>query len=136
MSYVANEKQYLDLIHQLLNSEVDGETFCREFCPLWRADRDEQYAERDTWADRYDLQLTDAHNRGEISSEEFERKWVELFGYAEYKHLLEMLDRIFTACDVFDPEPEREFDIDEGQLKSEVASHLATYETAKTKQHH
>jgi hypothetical protein len=135
MSYVANENRYLRLINQLLTSEVGGETFCQEFCSLWKADRDEQYADRNSWAERYDLQLIEAHGRGDISSEEFERKWVELFGYAEYKHLLEMLDRIFTACDVFDPEPEREIDIDEPQLKSEVATHLAAYETAKTKQY-
>ncbi len=134
MNYVANEKQYLEIIHQLLNAEVDGETFCREFSSLWKADRDEEYAKRDAWAERYDLQLVDAHGRGEISSEEFERKWVELFGYAEYKDLVEMLDRIFTACDVFDPEPERELEIDEAQLKNEVALHLGAYEAVKAKQ--
>ena len=134
MSYVANEKRYLQLINRLLSSEVDGETFCREFSSLWKSDRDEQYAERAAWPGRYDLQLIEAHSRGEISTEEFGRKWDDLFGYAGHEHLLEMLDRVFTACDAFDPEPEREMDIDESQLKREVSGHLAAYETAKTKQ--
>lgn len=49
MSYVANENHYLQLINQLLTSEVDGKTFRQEFCSLWKSDRDEQYAERDAW---------------------------------------------------------------------------------------
>ena len=134
MSYIANESRYLTLIHQFLNSEVDVEAFQREFFFMWKADRDEEYAKRDTWPERYDLQLVDAHSRGEITSEEFEIKWVELFGYAEYRDLREMLDRVFTACDVFDPKPESEFDINEAQLRTEVAGNLATYQAAKANQ--
>jgi hypothetical protein len=42
-----------------------------------------------------------------------------------------MLASIFTACDVFDPIPEREYEIDEVQLKSEVGARLADYEAEK-----
>ena len=105
MSYISNETQYLELIHQLLCSQIDGEYFCRQFSALWRVDRDEQIAKREVWPERYDLQLIEAHRHGKISPDEFERKWVELWGYGEHKHLLGMLDSIFTACDVFVPLP-------------------------------
>ena len=134
MSYVANEKQYLELIRQFLGSKVDGETFCTKFCSLWRIDRDEEWSKVETWSERYDLQLTEAYNRGDISGEEFQQKWRELFDSESYQDLAAMTDRIFTACDVFHTEPEAEYEIDKTQLRREVAEHLAVYESAKPKQ--
>ena len=134
MSYVANEKQYLELIRQFLNSKVDGETFCTKFSSLWRVDRDEEWSKVETWSERHDLQLTEAFNRGDITGEEFQQKWRELFGSESYADLASMTDRIFTACDVFQVEPDTEYEIDETELRREVAEHLASYESAKPKQ--
>ena len=132
MSFVGNEKHYLELIRQLLDKEIDGETFCSKFEPSWMADRNEEYAISDTWPERYDLQLIESYRQGAISSEEFERKWVELWGYGGYRNLVEMLGCIFTACDVFFPVPEREYEIDESQLRIEVEARLTEYEAKKS----
>ena len=75
MSYVANENRYLELIRQFLDSKVDGETFCEKFSSLWRVDRDEEWSKVETWTERYDLQLTEAYNCGDISGDEFQQKW-------------------------------------------------------------
>ena len=128
MSYAANEAFYLKLIQQLLSAELNGEAFCHEFMRQWRIDRDEEYKKRDAWPERYDLQLIAAHQRGELTDEEYHRQWVELWGYTEYQTLCEMLDRIFTACDCFHTVPEGQFEIDEGQLKKAVADNLNRYE--------
>ncbi len=135
MSYVANENRYLELIRQLLDSEIDGETFCQRFSSLWRVDRDEEWSKAETWSERHDLKLTEAYNRGDISGEVFQQKWRELFGSESYEDLTAMTNRIFTACDVFCVEPEAAYEIDETELQREVAEHLATYESAKSKQH-
>lgn len=133
MSYVSNETQYLELIHQLIGSQIDGDYFCREFSSLCKIDGDELSSKSEVWPEQYDLQLIESHRQGKISPDEFERKWVELWGYGEYVHLLEMLDSIFTACDVFNPMPKLEYEIDDAQLKRDVGARLADYEAEKAK---
>lgn len=134
MSYVANQKRYLELIRQFLNFEIDVEIFRKSFSSLWRVDRDEEWSKRDSWSERYDLQLTEAFNRGDITGEEFQQKFAQLFDSESYADLAAMTDRIFTACDVFQVEPEAEYEIDEAELRREIAEHLAAYEATKPKQ--
>lgn len=134
MSYGANEKQYLELIRQFLNSEIDVDIFCERFSSLWRIDRDEEWSKVKNLPERPDVKLTEAFDRGEISGEVFQQKWRELFNSESYEALATMTDRIFTACDVFRDEPEAEYEIDETELRREVAEHLAVYESAKSKQ--
>lgn len=133
MSYILNEKLYLRLIRQFLNSELDAETFCDKFSSLWRVDRDEEWSKVQNGSERSDLQLTEPFNRGDVSAEVFQQKWRELFGSESYEDLTALTDRIFTACDVFRDEPEAKYEIDEAQLLSEVKDHLAIYESAKSK---
>lgn len=134
MSYASNEKRYLELIRQFLASEFDAETFCEKFSSLWRVDRDEEWSKVQNGSERPDLQLTEAFNRGDISAEAFQQKWRELFGSESYENLAAMTDRIFTACDVFRDEPEAKYEIDEAELRREVAEHLAVYEVANSKE--
>ncbi len=134
MSYVANEKQYLELIRQFLDSEIDVETFRKKFSSLWRVDRDEEWSKVEKLPERPDIQLTEKFHRGEISGEIFQQKWRELFDSESYEDLAVMTDRIFTACDVFREEPEADYEIDETEFRREVAEHLATYESTKSKQ--
>jgi hypothetical protein len=133
VSYLTNQEPFLKLIRQFLNSNLNGETFCHEFMNLWRNDRDQQYAQRNTWKERFDIQLIEAYSRKQLTDEEFSRKWEELWGYGEYEPLSEMLDKDFTACDCFSSLPENEFEIDEAQLKKEVAENLAYFEAQQTK---
>ena len=134
MSYVANEKRYLEPIRQFLDSEIDVETFCKKFSSLWRVDRDEEWSKVEMLPERPDTQLTEAFHRGDITGEEFQQKFTQLFDSESYQDLAAMTDRIFTACDVFQVEPEAAYEIDETELRREVAEHLATYESAKSKQ--
>ena len=136
MSYLANEKQYLELIRQFLDSNIGGKTFCGKFSSLWRLDRDEEWSKVKMSTERRDIELTESFNHGEISGEAFQQKWRELFDSESYEDLAAMTDRIFTACDVFRDEPEADYEIDESGLRSEVAEHLANYQVTKTNQRH
>jgi len=133
VTYIGNEELYLELIRKFLNSEIDGETFCCDYFPMWRVDRDEEDIQRASWSERHDLKLIEAYRRDEISLEEFERKWSELFGYSTNRHLVDMLSRIFTACDVFAPVPESDYEIDETGLRGEVGTLFAAYEAERAK---
>lgn len=113
MSYLGNEQNYLELINRFCDHKIEPEVFCQKWLSLWRIDRDEQYARMDFWAERYDIQLQAALESKEITPEEFERKWIDLYGYSEYKHLIELIDRIFAACEAYNPKPENESEIDE-----------------------
>ena len=132
MSYNKNERLYLSIIQQFLSAELDGEAFCRAFMGQWKADRDEQDALMESWPERYDLHLIEAWERGALTDQEFHHKWTELWGYTKYEPLLEMLNRVFTACDCFYPIPEGQFEIDEDQLKREVAELVRRYEERNT----
>ena len=131
MSYIANEGLYLNCLRQFLNSKLNSENFCEEFMRLWKIDRDEEWANCEKWDKRYDLQLIHAYNQGKLTSEELKSKSAELWGYTENTLLVEMLGKIFTACDCFSPSPEFEFEINEYQLKKEVSEMLNAYEALR-----
>jgi hypothetical protein len=54
---------------------------------------------------------------------------LELWGISSERdrEFLEMIDRVFTACDMFRKEPESKFELNETQLRSSVAKALSTY---------
>jgi hypothetical protein len=115
------------MIEAFLDGKTDPEAFCLEFTALWTQDVDEQYALAASWPEPYDKQLLAAREQGEISQEEFSRRWSELWGYAEDVPYVELLDKIHSACAVFDPQPRFEWEIDEAQLRADVARDVALY---------
>ena len=132
MSRFANKERYFAMIQAFLDGETDPEAFCNEFIALWVQDIDEEGARATTWPEPYDKQLLAARERGEISQEEFSRRWSELWGYAEDVPYVELLDKIHSACEVFDPQPRFEWEIDEAQLRADVARDVALYKASAT----
>jgi hypothetical protein len=116
MDHIQKEKQYLKLIQQFLQSGIESKIFCDDFFRLRRKDREAEDARRESWPERYDIQLIEQLKREELTKEEFSRKWTELWGYQDYVNFYEMLDRIFTTCDCYSSSPSQIWEIDEKQL--------------------
>ena len=125
------EEEFLAVTRLFLQREMDANTFCDKFTKIWIAYRDTRLAKQDEWTERYDLKLTRALKEGEITLEEFDTQWRDLWGYADIEPLIDMVDRIHSSCAVFYEFPEEDFEIDENQLRFEVANELAAYTAQK-----
>ena len=133
MNYLANEKTYLQMMHSFVKGELHAQSFVTQFFDLRNKDVEQEGALRATWDKPYDQSLIAALERGEISKDEFGRRWEELFGWSEReKQFLDMRGRVFTACDVFVDNPQLstdpEHEYDEQQLRDVVAKELREYE--------
>ena len=133
MNYLANEKEYLQMMHSFVQGAMHAQAFVTQFFDLRNKDVEQEGALRATWDKPYDQLLIAALEREEISKDEFGRRWEELFGWSEReKQFLDMRGRVFTACDalVDDPQlstdPEHEYDAQ--QLRDFVAKELREYE--------
>lgn len=137
MSYIANRDVYFGLIKQLLDGTMPADDFSADLCYWWTHDRDEQYTLRDTWPERYDLQLLSALRSGEIGSEEFSKKMAVLFGYEQDMPLTRMVDSLYTACDAFvgseGEVTEPKYEYDEKQFIDYVRKVRDEYEQPQTK---
>ena len=91
-TYLKNEKLYREIVRAFLERDVDAGSFVEKFINQWKIDRDNQWAELEN---------------GKKPSE----KESEFCG---------ALDKIFTACDCYDPKPEEKHEINDAQLLSEV----------------
>jgi hypothetical protein len=99
----ANKQEYLKLMKLFLKSEIDGRSFQSMFLEMWRRDRDESYSKVKSWSRRYDRDLMERRLRGEITGEEFSKRWHDLWGY-EPTRWLEIQDRLFRDVDRFEPD--------------------------------
>lgn len=135
MSLDEYKDRYLALIHQFLGREITGAEFDEGYSKLWIQDRDETYAKRESWPERFDLQLEAAFERGEINSEEFSKRWAELWEYANELPFVEMRDNVFTACYSLVEDPsirDPRYEYDEDQLRAYVKATLWAYEVRKS----
>ncbi len=70
-----------------------------------------------------------AFQRGEMSSDVFQREHHRLWGYStEEWEFQNMIDAMHSACSCFCSLPELEWEINEEQLRQEAASFLAQYQ--------
>lgn len=100
----ANKAEYLTLMKRFLKGDIDGKSFQKTFLDMWRSDRDASYARAEKWPKRYDIELLDARLRGELSADEFSKRWRELWGY-EPTRWLEISESLFRDVDRFEPDP-------------------------------
>jgi hypothetical protein len=96
MSYLEHESIYRELVSQFLRKTIPVDEFIPRYFAQWKADRDAQWSR------------VEAGER--ITPEESE--------------ISRVLDRIFSACDAYDPSPRSEYEIDEGQLAMEIRGHV------------
>jgi hypothetical protein len=93
--------------------------FKKQYFDLWRQDRDEEWQIVQSSGERADLALITALNNGEITKEQFESRWRQLFRYEneKKKRLGEILNNVFTSLDVCVTEPKNTWEIDEQELR-------------------
>ena len=132
MSYPVDKKSYLQMMRGFVQCELDAMTFVKQFLHARDQDKAKEWAITATWDKPYDQLLIADLRQGKIAQEEFSRRWDELFGWSpEEKAFLQLLDRMYSACDAFidDPalsmDPEQEYD--EQQLRERVAMELQAY---------
>lgn len=82
MSHWSNRSRYRSLIQNFVHGKIDGTEFENLFTQLWREDRDDS-----------------------LSSTSSESKKICRHNEEETERLEQALSKIFTACDVFDPDP-------------------------------
>lgn len=133
MNYLVHEKKYLQMMHSFVQGAMDAQAFVPQFFDLRNKDVEKEGALRATWDKPYDQILIAALERGDISHDEFGRRWEELFGWSEReKQFLDMRGRVFTACDAFVDNPDLSTDpaheYDAQQLRDFVAQELRAYE--------
>jgi hypothetical protein len=133
MSYPVDKKQYLQMMRRFVQCELDAMTFVKQFLHARDKDKAKEWAITATWDKPYDQLLIADLRQGKISQEEFSRGWDELFGWSpEEKVCLQLLDRVYSACDAFIDDPALSMDpaheYDAQQLREMVAKELQAYE--------
>ncbi len=133
MSYPVDAKPYLQMMRKFVQCEIDAPTFVTQFLHTRDQDKAKEWAITSTWDQPYDQLLLADLRQGTISQEAFAQRWDELFGWSpEEKAFLQLLDRVYSACDAFrdDPAlstaPAHEYDAQ--QLREAVAKELHAYE--------
>jgi len=129
MSFQKNQHRYLGLMTRFAEGKLSGSLFVAQFMELWRTDRDADYEIKKSWDVPYDEMLIISLRKGEITNEEFARKWNALWGLSKTDQLLrDLLDKVFTACDVFSPDPDarEDYEYSEDELRTFVMSSLST----------
>jgi ribosomal protein L16 Arg81 hydroxylase len=121
------EPKFLSIIHEFLEQTISVESFCSKFTDLWMKFRDDHQQIKKTWNEPLDQLLIEARLRGELSPEEFQKQFRELWKLNEIEDLSEMIDPIHSACSAFNPYPDNEWEINEETLRAEVHSYLTKY---------
>ena len=124
-------QRFLALIERFLTGDLAPAVFCAKFTRLWVQDgaaaREVQQAKKATWSQPYDELLIAAFQRGEMSAGEFQDEYARLWGYGEDLAFQTMVDALHSAYSCWRPLPELDWEIDDAQLRREVADRLAEY---------
>jgi hypothetical protein len=94
--YWENKKLYLELMEKFIHQKINGTQFDKEFCKMWRTDRDKTYSSQD-WLNKLEhVDLTKSR------------------GFAN------LMSDLFIDCDVFQPDLAliKDFEISEEELRN------------------
>ena len=105
MIFWNNKQQYFSLIGKLIDQTISGVEFEARFTSLWRLNRDNE--------------ISTCFNKYNALSQE-----VNLFN--------NLLSEIFSACDVFDPDPDtrEDYEYDEESLRRFVQCKFQEFKSA------
>jgi len=120
MNALVAQQHFFAIINEFVSSTLGGEAFCDKFTDLWMKRRDAQYGQRQSWPERYDLQLIQKFEQGEITTEAFVSAWSSLWGDLSGQCFDELVNRIHSACSSFNPTPVFGWEINEDILRQEV----------------
>jgi len=124
-----NHKRFSDLILEFVEGETPADRFVPRFIKLWNKARDAQRSQKQSWSEPFDEQLKAAFLGKRISAEEFSAQWTKLWGYRSENDVkfLDLIDRLFSACDVYRHAPRSDFEYDEDRLRAFVAETFSAY---------
>lgn len=131
MNDSTRHEPFLSLMQRFLERQIKVQTFRTKFTKLWMQERDNSYAKKADWPEPLDELLTASFQRGEISGGEFRQAHADLWGYADDLEFIDTINAIHSAFSVLAPTPTLEGEIDEEQLRREVAEALATLREPK-----
>ena len=135
MSYWENKDLYYKLLKEYCNFEVSSIDFERKFLQIVKEDEDALHEKSKDWERRFDIELQVERRESKISQEEFCKRWNDLWGITDNMNkLCDILDRVFCACDCFDPnisdsEANPPLDLSERLFREEVLSLYHELET-------
>jgi hypothetical protein len=121
------ESQCCMLIARFLNQEICTEEFCKDLVELWIRFRDTQEKIKETWDKPYDRMLVTDRLNGVMTTEEFSKRYKDLWRLDEISSFSNLIDRVHSACNIFNPFPESEWEIDEQQFRLEVYAIFENY---------
>lgn len=104
--------------------DVQSQRPASDFIAQWKRDRDHDESVRQTWDRPYDQELMAALHTQEISSEQFTQEWQKLWCISpDDAAIRNILDRIFTTCDVLNEDNDREaYELSSEQFEAEIHS--------------
>ena len=121
------ESQCCTLIVRFLSQEICIEEFCQDLVKLWIRFRDTQEKIKETWDKPYDQMLVADLLNGVTTTEEFSKRYRDLWRLDEISSFSNLIDRVHSACNIFNPFPESEWEIDEQQFCLEVYALFENY---------
>ena len=108
------------MIEQFLRKEISVEDFCERFTERWMQRRDALYEFGQNTLRGQDHILLQKLQSAEISKENFASEWTALWGNKSDPCLDNMVDNVHSACSIYSPEPEFEWEINEAKLRDEI----------------
>ncbi|MGL6225192.1 MAG: hypothetical protein ACRC10_01040 [Thermoguttaceae bacterium] len=130
MSFKSNWMVYVQMMEEFCHDKLSASNFVDKYFALWTSDRDAEDEMTKTWDRRYDLELQDQLDRGEISRDEHKIRWRKLYDCTEVEEMVgHILDRTFTAGDCYwEDIPDEELNpplvINAEMLRAEVRENL------------
>ena len=123
------EQEYLHLIESCVVGKLDPDAFTSNYMQLWREDRAEVYKRSSQWPQRFDLELLTQFENGDISDQQFADSWARLWGYSGRENFEQFKDRVLTACDIYSPVPEGEYELNPQEFRLELAEIYKNFNT-------
>lgn len=137
------KEEYVQLIRKYVNHQIDEATFGAEFQKLHGSYVALEDEKTNSWPERYDIKLLEAHRQGKISTEEFTKRWYELWGekparwrdivHSDLPYLFDRRSQNEEVLMEFQNDPSeyrRTYFLTEEQLKEELKRYLKELESS------
>jgi len=126
--------KFNEIITKFLSYEITPDEFCDEFTKAWIVLRDEHLkikeAIKENWDRPYDQELIFAKYQGKITSEEFNVKYLALWGIEESINFNNMINSIHSLCSSYSKESEYEWQVNEDNLRAQVTNIFQEYKSS------
>jgi len=138
-----SKEEYVALIRKYVNQQIDEATFGSEFQQLHGRYMSMVDEKINSWPERFDIKLLEAHRQEKISTEEFNKRWHELWGekperwrdivHSDLPYLFDRRSENEEVLKEFQDDPSeyrRSYFVTEEQLKEELKRYLKELESS------